>query len=181
MIDDRRRPGETDAETPDWLSFLTYHQSHRSCERWLTQLGNLGSRVAEDGNHPTRRLIGVDESAPIDMVVTFPANGEGGVGFLELERLRVPIAGDLGSKPVRGVQYPAVPRFAGKEHQFTDGDKASVAFGRPLLDVMHFPGKIEFLQSLSRPSGLDLFSPHVVFFPDFSKVRSNTKCSEPCL
>ena len=74
-------------------------------------------------------MIGVNESAAIDMVVTFPANGEGGIGFLELEGLRVPIADDLGSEQVGEIQYPGVPRFAGEERQFTDGDKASVAFG----------------------------------------------------
>jgi len=107
------------------------------------------------------------------MVVTFPPDGEGCVGFLKLERLRIPIAGDLGSKPVGGIQYPGVPRFAGEERQFAGSDKACVAFARPALNVMHFSGKIEFHQSLRYPSGLIFFG-LMSRFPDFSRVKSNT-------
>src|ERR1700746_1126723 len=113
------------------------------------------------------------------MVVTFPVDGEGGLSFLELDWLRGAIAGEWGSKAVRGVQHPGVPRFAGEESQLPDGDKASVAFRGAALNVMHLASEIEFHRALSTPSGLDPFPAHVVLQIPWRSISLRSKSKSP--
>ena len=69
----------------------------------LAQLSNFGSRVAEDCNDAPRLSLGENERVTVNAVVTFLADGEVGLGFLDFNWLWIPIAGESGSKPIGGV------------------------------------------------------------------------------
>jgi hypothetical protein len=88
----------------------------------------------------TGRLLGVNESVTVDKVGTFPADRKVGFRFLELDRLRIPVAGELAGEPISWIQHPGVPRFAGKERQLAGGNKAFFAFGGPAPNVLNLPG-----------------------------------------
>ena len=57
------------------------------------RLGDLIGRVAKDSKHAAGGLVGVDESWPINAEMPRPADGEVGVGFFNVDRLGIPIAG----------------------------------------------------------------------------------------
>src|SRR5262249_54628292 len=106
----------------------------------------------------------VDECATINVVVTFPADCEVGVGFLEVDGLGVPISGKSCSEVVGGVQHPGVSSLGRKEHQRADGDKAGVICSGPALNVLDLLGEAKLLarHRLLCRSFLDLFTVHVV-------------------
>jgi hypothetical protein len=66
-------------------------------------LSNFGSRVAEDCNDAAGLSIGENERVTVNVVVTFPADGEVGLGSLDFNWLWIPIAGESGRKPIGGV------------------------------------------------------------------------------
>ena len=68
------------------------------------------------------------------------------------------------AKSVSGLQDPGIPGFGRKEHQRADGDKASVVFSRPVLNVFYLLGeaKVLALHPLFLWSSLDLFTVQVV-------------------
>ena len=57
------------------------------------RLGDLIGRVAKDSKHAAGGLVGVDEGWPINAEMPRPADGKVGVGFFNVDRLRIPIAG----------------------------------------------------------------------------------------
>jgi hypothetical protein len=89
------------------------------------------------------------------------------VGFLELDRLRITVAGYLGGKMIGWIQHPGVPALAGKERKLADGDKAYIPFGRAALNVTHFFRKIEFHPAFRTRSRFGPFPAH-----DVSPIRA---------
>jgi hypothetical protein len=130
-------------------------------------LSNFSSRIAKNCNDPAGISVRVHECAPFNTVGTFPADGEVSVGFLELDWFWVPIPGESGSKLICGVQHPGIPGCGRKECQRAYGDKASVVFSRPVLNVFYLLGeeKVLALDPLFPWSALDLFAVHVVVQP----------------
>ena len=57
------------------------------------RLCDLIGRVAQDGNDAARDLVGVDEGRAVNAEMPGPADGEVGVGFFNVDRLGIPIAG----------------------------------------------------------------------------------------
>ena len=57
------------------------------------RLGDLIGRVAKDSKHAAGGLVGVDEGWPINAEMSRPADGKVGVGFFNVDRLRILIAG----------------------------------------------------------------------------------------
>jgi hypothetical protein len=99
-------------------------------------LGDLIGRVAKDSKHAAGGLVGVDEGWPINAEMPRPADGKVGVGFFNVDRLRIPIAGQSSGQPIRGVQQPGIAGVGGKQHQRTDADKAPFMGGSTALDVI---------------------------------------------
>jgi hypothetical protein len=68
----------------------------------LAQLNNFGSGIAKDRDDPAGLSVCVDECVSFDVVVTFPADCEVGVGLLENDGLGVPISSESCSRAIPG-------------------------------------------------------------------------------
>ena len=67
------------------------------------------------------------------------------LGFLDVDRFGISLAGESNSTPFGGVQHPGVPRLSGKEYQLANGHKAPVVFGGPALNGSDLLGKTKGL------------------------------------
>jgi hypothetical protein len=130
----------------------------------ITGLSNFGSGIAKDRDDPAGLSVCVHKCATVNAAVAFPADGE--VSVVPRSRWGsswVPIAGESGSKLVI-MRGPASrhPRFS-KEYQRANGDKASVIFSRPALNVFYLLARRKScLHPLFPWSTLDLLTVHAV-------------------
>jgi hypothetical protein len=131
---------------------------------YLAQLCNFGSGIAEDRSDASGLSVCVHECATFDVVLTFPADCEVGVGFLEIDGLGVPVAGKSCSELVGGIQHPGVSSLGRKERQ--------QLFGGLLLFVYHCFDRIVlngYLSGLSRPEQVVHFFRQIIGVPTLSK------------
>jgi hypothetical protein len=67
-----------------------------------------GCRVAEDGRDAAAVTIGIDESRSGEAITAGPGYLEAGIGFLEVDSLRIAIAGEV----IGGVEEPSIAGFS---------------------------------------------------------------------
>ena len=60
--------------------------------RKSTELGDAVDRVAEDGEHPARDSVAIDEGGAVDAIMPGPGDGEVGLSLLDMDRLGLAIA-----------------------------------------------------------------------------------------
>src|ERR1700736_2236982 len=85
--------------------------------RKSTELGDAVDRVAEDGEHPARDSVAVDEGGAVDAIMPGPGDGEVGLSLLDMDRLGLAIASQASGQPLGGVQQPAIAGVGGKQGQ----------------------------------------------------------------
>ena len=91
--------------------------------------------VAEHGCGAAGVTIGVDEGFAFDVVVTLPVDRKGSVGFLDVERFGVTLAGEPERQVIVAVDDPGVAGFGGEQRELTEGDDAPIVLGGAALDV----------------------------------------------
>ena len=66
-------------------------------------------RVSQGGHDPAAVLIDVNESGPLDTIAALPADRESGIGFFDVDRLRITITGQPRSERIGGSSSQASP------------------------------------------------------------------------
>ena len=83
-------------------------------------LGELVGRVAEDGGSPAGLQLRADKGGAVDAIAALSSDGEGGIGFLNVDRFVLPVASQLRSEPIGGVEQPGIAGLGGEQHQLTE-------------------------------------------------------------
>jgi len=78
-------------------------------------------------------------------VPALPADGERGIGFLDVDRFALPVSSQPRGQPIGRVEQPGIAGFGGEQDQLTDGDDAAVASGCPVLNIAHLVGQTKTL------------------------------------
>ena len=91
----------------------------------------LVGRVADHGCGAAGFAIRVDEGCAFDAIVALPVDCKGSVGFLNVERFGVALAGEPKRQVIFTVDDPGVAGFAGEQRELTDGDDAPIVLGGP--------------------------------------------------
>jgi hypothetical protein len=60
------------------------------------QLSDVGCGVAPDAEDAAGFSVSINEAGAVNLIAALPADGEVSLGFLDEDRLRVPLAGLLG-------------------------------------------------------------------------------------
>ena len=81
----------------------------------------------------------------VDLIVTLPADGEGGIGFLEVNILGISIPRQAGGEVIGGIEQPCIAGFSRKQHQGTNTDEASIMFSGAGTDVINLVREMEVL------------------------------------
>ena len=80
----------------------------------VSLLEHLLRWVAEDSGDATGVAIGIDEGWAVNAILALPFDGEGGIGFLQVDRLGVSAPGQLGCKMVGGIEQPGIAGIGGE-------------------------------------------------------------------
>ncbi len=104
-------------------------------------LRELFGRIAEHGCGTAGLSIGVDEGCAFDAVVTLPVDRKGGVGFFDVERFGVALAGEPECEGIVAVDDPGIAGFAGEQRELTDRDDAPIVIGGAASDIADLVGK----------------------------------------
>src|SRR3954468_7465041 len=98
-------------------------------------------RVSEDGDGSACISIHINECRPVDAIAALPTNREGGIGFFNIDWLRVAVAGQPRSELIGRDQEPRIACFVGEKDQLTASDDATVVVGRASLNVTNLVGE----------------------------------------
>ena len=71
-------------------------------------------------------MIRVDECRAFDAIAALPTNGEGGIGFLDVDRFALAVSSQPCGEPIGGVEQPGIAGFGGEQDQLTESDDAAV-------------------------------------------------------
>src|ERR1700730_18754843 len=93
VVEMRRVPAKELVPNPNQKS-LKFRKS--------TELGDAVDRVAEDGEHPARDSVAIDEGGAVDAIMPGPGDGEVGLSLLDMDRLPPAPASPTGGEPPRG-------------------------------------------------------------------------------
>jgi len=104
-------------------------------------LRELVDRIAEHGRGTAGLSIAVDEGCAFDAVVTLPVDRKGGVGFFDVERFGVVLAGEPECEVIVAVDDPGIAGFAGEQRELTDCDDAPSVTGGAPSDLTDLVGK----------------------------------------
>lgn len=74
-----------------------------------TQLRNSGRRIPENADDTGGLPVHVDEGIAINAIVPVPFDGEGSIGFLEVDRFGSAVSGDASGEMVGRVDSHASP------------------------------------------------------------------------
>src|SRR5690242_18907427 len=72
-------------------------------------LAELIGRVAENGGDPAGVVIRVDECRSVDTIAALPTDGEGGIGFLDVDRFALAVSSQPCGEPIGGSSSQASP------------------------------------------------------------------------
>src|ERR1035441_6183836 len=91
--------------------------------------------------------VAVDEekSVAVDPVVAFPSDGETGIGFFEIEFLRIAIPRYPCGEVIDRIEQPCMAGFGREKREGADTDEASVMFRSPALNVVDLFGEAKVL------------------------------------
>jgi hypothetical protein len=90
-------------------------------------LSDRVGRVAEDGCRAAGVAVGVEEGCAFDAVVALPVDCKGSVGFFDVERLRVAVAGEREGEAMVAVEEPSIAGVAGEQRNIIMASKQSAA------------------------------------------------------
>jgi hypothetical protein len=97
--------------------------------------------IAEDGGDACGVAIDEDECVALDPIIALPSNGETGIGFLEVQFLRIAIPRQACGEVIGGIEQPGIAGFSREQHQRADGHKPAVVFGGATLNVVDLFGQ----------------------------------------
>jgi len=60
-------------------------------------------------------VIRVDEYRSVDTITALPTDGEGGIGFLDVDRFALAVSSQPCGEPIGGVEQPGIAGFGGEQ------------------------------------------------------------------
>jgi hypothetical protein len=91
-------------------------------------------RVTEHGCDAAAVAIGVDEGCAFDAIVALPFDRKASVGFFDVERFRVALAGEPECQVVITIDDPGIAGFAGEQLEIKFADQPGDGQPRIALD-----------------------------------------------